>query len=185
MGLQRSIVIVLKIRDFCDERMIYFTLRRLDANYIRGYVHIKRRTHMKIFKEFKEFAMRGNVLDLAVGIIIGGSFGKVVSSMVSDVLMPPIGVLMGGVDFGFLGVTLREATNGVPAAILRYGVFINHLIDFTIVAFAVFLLIKGVNRIKRAETPPPAAPTTKNCSECAMAIPIEAKRCGHCTSVVK
>ncbi len=140
---------------------------------------------MKIVKEFKEFAMRGNVLDLAVGIIIGGAFGKVVSSVVNDVLMPPIGVLMGGVDFSFLGITLREAADGVPAAILRYGVFINQIIDFTIVAFAVFLLIKAVNRMQRKAEAPPAVPTTKACPECLMTIPIEAKRCGHCTSVIK
>jgi len=140
---------------------------------------------MKIVKEFKEFAMRGNVLDLAVGIIIGGAFGKVVSSVVNDMLMPPIGVLMGGVDFSFLGITLREAADGVPAAILRYGVFINQIIDFTIVAFAVFLLIKAVNRMQRKAEAPPAVPTTKACPECLMTIPIEAKRCGHCTSVIK
>jgi large conductance mechanosensitive channel len=140
---------------------------------------------MKIVKEFKEFAMRGNVLDLAVGIIIGGAFGKVVSSVVNDVLMPPIGVLMGGVDFSFLGITLREAADGVPAAILRYGVFINQIIDFTIVAFAVFLLIKAVNRMQRKAEAPAAVPTTKACPECLMTIPIEAKRCGHCTSIVK
>jgi large conductance mechanosensitive channel len=140
---------------------------------------------MKIVKEFKEFAMRGNVLDLAVGIIIGGVFGKVVSSMVNDVLMPPIGVLMGGVDFGFLGVTLKEAVGTSPAAILRYGMFINNLIDFTIVTFAVFLLVKGVNRLKRSEAAPAAAPTTKSCPECRMEIPIAAKRCGHCTSVIQ
>jgi large conductance mechanosensitive channel len=140
---------------------------------------------MKIVKEFKEFAMRGNVLDLAVGIIIGGAFGKVVSSAVNDVLMPPIGVLMGGVDFSFLGITLREAAEGVPAAILRYGVFINQIIDFTIVAFAVFMLIKAVNRMQRKAEAPPAVPTTKACPECLMTVPIEAKRCGHCTSVIK
>jgi large conductance mechanosensitive channel len=141
---------------------------------------------MKILKEFKEFAMRGNVLDLAVGIIIGGAFGKVVSSMVADVLMPPLGVLMGGVDFSFLGITIREATQSHPAALLRYGVFINQIIDFTIVAFAVFLLIKVFNRLKKAEEakPVPAAPVTKPCPQCLMQIPIEAKRCGFCTTVL-
>lgn len=138
---------------------------------------------MKILNEFKEFAMRGNVLDLAVGIIIGGAFGKVVSSMVNDVLMPPLGVLMGGVDFSDLGLTIRAAVDGHPAAIFRYGVFINNLIDFTIVAFAVFLLIKAVNRIKNAEVP--AAPTTKTCPECLMSVPLEARRCSHCTSALK
>ena len=142
---------------------------------------------MKIVKEFKQFALRGNVLDLAIGIIIGGAFGKVVSSVVNDVLMPPLGVLMGGVDFSFLGVTIREATAAHPAAILRYGVFINNLLDFTIVAFAVFLLVKAVNRLKRADeaAAAPAAPPTKICPECSMSIPLEARRCGHCTSVLK
>ena len=137
---------------------------------------------MKILNEFKEFAMRGNVLDLAVGFIIGGAFGKVVSSMVNDVLMPPLGVLMGGVDFGYLGVTIREATAEHPAAIFRYGLFINQLIDFTIVAFAVFLLVKAVNRLKRADKAAAPAPTTKVCPECSMQIPLDAKRCGYCTT---
>lgn len=141
---------------------------------------------MKIVREFKEFAMRGNVLDLAVGIIIGAAFGKVVSSMVADVLMPPLGVLMGGVDFSFLGVTLRDATQTTPAAILRYGVFINQIIDFVIVAFAVFLIIKVFNRLKRAEDAKPVpVPSTKPCPECLMQIPLEARRCGFCTSVLK
>ena len=141
---------------------------------------------MKILKEFREFAMRGNVLDLAVGIIIGAAFGKVVSSMVADVLMPPLGVLMGGVDFSFLGITIREATQSTPAAILRYGVFINQIIDFVIVAFAVFLIIKVFNRLKRMEEAKPVpAPTTKPCPECLMQIPLDARRCGFCTSVLK
>ncbi len=142
---------------------------------------------MKIIKEFKEFAMRGSVLDLAIGIIIGGAFGKVVSSMVNDMLMPPLGVIMGGVDFSFLGITIREATAAHPAAVFRYGVFINNLINFTIVTFAIFLLIKGVNRMKRGDEVKTAlaAATTKLCPECFMSIPIEARRCGHCTSVLK
>ena len=125
--------------------------------------------------------MRGNVLDLAIGIIIGGAFGKVVSSMVSDILMPPIGVLIGGVDFSSFGLTLKEAVDKTPASVLKYGVFFNHMIDFTIVAFAVFLIVKAVNRMKRkAEVP--QVPTTRLCPECAMAISLEAKRCGHCTT---
>jgi len=136
---------------------------------------------MSVVKEFKEFAMRGNVLDLAIGIIIGGAFGKVVSSMVNDVLMPPIGVLIGGVDFSSFGLTLKEAVDKTPAAVLKYGVFFNHIIDFTIVAFAVFLIVKGVNRMKRkAEVP--SVPITKACPECSMTIPLEAKRCGYCTT---
>ena len=142
---------------------------------------------MKIIKEFKEFAVRGSVIDLAIGIIIGGAFGKVVSSMVNDMLMPPLGVIMGGVDFSFLGITIREATAAHPAAVFRYGIFINNLIDFTIVAFAVFLLVKGVNHMKRGDEvkTAPAAATTKICPECCMSIPVEARRCGHCTSVLK
>ncbi len=136
---------------------------------------------MSVVKEFKEFAMRGNVLDLAIGIIIGGAFGKVVSSMVNDVLMPPIGVLIGGVDFGAFGLTLREATDKNAAAILKYGAFLNNIIDFIIVAFAVFLLVKAVNRMQRKQAQAPVA-TTKQCPECLMSIPLDAKRCGHCTT---
>ncbi len=136
---------------------------------------------MRLLKEFREFAMRGNVLDLAVGIIIGAAFGKIVSSMVNDVLMPPIGVLMGGVDFSALGVTIKGATATTPAVLLRYGVFVNNIIDFLIVAFAVFLLIQGVNRLQRKKEAP-AAPTTTLCPLCLMSIPIGAKRCGHCTA---
>jgi large conductance mechanosensitive channel len=136
---------------------------------------------MSMVKEFKEFAMRGSVLDLAIGIIIGAAFGKVVSSVVNDVLMPPIGGLIGGVDFSTFGLTLREAVDKNPGAVLKYGAFLNNLIDFTIVAFAVFLIVKGVNRMKR--TPAPVVvPTTKKCPECMMDIPLEAKRCGHCTT---
>jgi large conductance mechanosensitive channel len=137
---------------------------------------------MSIVKEFKEFAMRGSVLDLAIGIIIGGAFGKVVSSMVNDVLMPPIGVLIGGVDFSSFGLTLKEAAEKTQAAVLKYGVFLNNIIDFTIVAFAVFLIVKAVNRMKRKEAAPAPPPTTKACPECSMTIPLEAKRCGHCTT---
>lgn len=132
---------------------------------------------MSMVKEFKEFAMRGNVLDLAIGIIIGAAFGKVVSSMVNDVLMPPIGVLIGGVDFSSFGLTLKEAVDKNPAAVLKHGVFLNHIIDFTIFAFAVFLIVKAVNRMQRKP-----APSSKKCPECMMDIPLEAKRCGHCTT---
>jgi len=139
---------------------------------------------MSMVKEFKEFAMRGNVLDLAIGIIIGAAFGKVVSSMVSDVLMPPIGVLIGGVDFSSFGLTLKAATPEHSAAVLKYGVFLNNIIDFTIVAFAVFIIVKAVNRMQR-KAQPAAAPTTKQCPECLMDIPVQAKRCGHCTTQLK
>ena len=136
---------------------------------------------MSMVKEFKEFAMRGNMLDLAIGIIIGAAFGKVVSSLVNDVLMPPIGVLIGGVDFSSFGLTLKAAVDKNPAAILKYGVFLNNIIDFTIVAFAVFLIVKAVNRMQR-KTVPAVTPTTKQCPECMMEIPLGAKRCGHCTT---
>ncbi len=109
---------------------------------------------MSIIKEFKAFAMRGNVVDMAVGIIIGVAFGKIVSSLVSDVLMPPIGLLMGGVDFSHLAITLKQATETSAAVTLNYGVFINTVIDFIIVAFSVFLIIKGMNKLKKAEAPP-------------------------------
>jgi large conductance mechanosensitive channel len=136
---------------------------------------------MSVMKEFKEFALKGSVVDLAVGIIIGGAFGKIVSSLVADVIMPPIGVLLGGVDFSSLSITLKEAVGTAPAATLRYGLFINTVIDFFIVALAIFLMIRTMNSMRRKqEAPPAAAPTTKDCPQCAMTIPIQAKRCGHC-----
>jgi large conductance mechanosensitive channel len=132
---------------------------------------------MGMLKEFKEFAMKGNVIDMAVGIIIGAAFGKIVSSLVSDVVMPPIGVVLGNVDFSSLVVTLKEKSGDVPAVAIRYGVFINTVIDFLIVAFAIFFVIKQLNRLKRPEAP---AVTTKDCPRCLMSIPLKATRCGHC-----
>ena len=113
---------------------------------------------MKMMQEFKAFAMRGNVVDMAVGIIIGGAFGKIVSSLVSDVIMPPIGVLLGGVDFSTLSVTIKEASEGVEAVTLKYGMFINTVIDFIIIAFAIFMAIKAMNALKKKEEEKPAAP---------------------------
>jgi large conductance mechanosensitive channel len=138
---------------------------------------------MSMLKEFKAFAMRGNVVDMAVGIIIGAAFGKIVSSVVNDVIMPPIGLLLGGVDFSGLIITLKEASGTMPAVMIKYGVFINTVIDFVIVAFAIFLMIRGLNKMKKEETPP--APSTKECPECFMSIPINAKRCGHCSVVLQ
>jgi large conductance mechanosensitive channel len=143
-----------------------------------------------VLKEFKEFAMRGNAVDLAVGVIIGAAFGKIVSSLVEDVLMPPIGRLLGHVDFSGLFVnltgkayeTLAEA-KAHNAATLNYGIFLNNVINFLIVAFAVFLVVQQVNRWTKKPAPA-AAPTTKDCPQCAMTIPIAAKRCGHCTSQI-
>ncbi len=114
---------------------------------------------MSILQEFKEFAMKGNVVDLAVGVIIGGAFGKIVSSLVADVIMPPIGLLMGGVDFSKLGIVLKEAVDDkTPAVMLNYGNFIQAIVDFTIVAFAIFMAIKVMNKMKRTEPPAPEAP---------------------------
>ncbi len=140
---------------------------------------------MSMMQEFKTFAMRGSVVDLAVGVIIGGAFGKIVSSFVNDVVMPPIGVLLGGVDFSNLGLTIKEAAGATPAVVLKYGVFANTVIDFLIVAFVIFMVIKAMNSMKRQEPAPAAAPTTKTCPECSMVIPIAAKRCGYCTSTIK
>lgn len=131
-----------------------------------------------MLKEFKDFAMRGNMIDMAVGIIIGAAFGKVVSSLVSDILMPPLGFLLGRVDFSSLAITLHEKTADMPAVVISYGLFINTLIDFVIVAFAIFLVIKQVNRFNKTK------PTTQACPYCCTDISIKAKRCPHCTSEI-
>lgn len=144
---------------------------------------------MSIGKEFKEFVMRGNVLDLAVGVIIGGAFGKIVASLTNDLIMPPIGMILGKVDFSSLYValdgktyaTLAEAKKAA-APTLNYGVFINSVLDFVIVAFVIFLLVRWANKLKKE--PPPADPTTKNCSQCLSEIPIAAKKCKFCTSEI-
>lgn len=140
-----------------------------------------------MLKEFKAFAMRGNVLDLAVGVVIGAAFGKIVASLVDDVIMPPIGRLLGHVDFSSLFINLSDkqfdtlaAAKAAGAPTLNYGNFINTIINFLIVAFAIFLLIRVVNRWTKPA--PAAAPTTKECPQCATAIPIPAKRCPNCTS---
>ncbi len=141
-----------------------------------------------MFKEFKEFAMRGNVVDLAVGVIIGAAFGKIVSSLVEDVIMPPVGRLLGHVDFSGLFINLSgksyetlAAAKAAGAPTLNYGIFLNSVINFLIVAFAVFLVVHQVNRWTR-KPEAAAATTTKDCPQCAMAIPLAAKRCGHCTA---
>ncbi|MBE0606895.1 MAG: large-conductance mechanosensitive channel protein MscL, partial [Deltaproteobacteria bacterium] len=147
-------------------------------------------------KEFKEFAMRGNVVDMAVGIIIGAAFGVIIGSLVADVLMPPIGLLLGNVDFANLFVVLKEGTTAGPyatvaaakaagAVTLNYGMFLNTVVNFLIVAFAIFFLIRGMNSMKKKEEAAPAAPTTKECPHCVSTIPIKATRCGHCTSELK
>ncbi len=146
-----------------------------------------------MFQEFKKFAIRGNVVDMAVGIIIGGAFGTIVKSLVDDIIMPPIGLLLGGVDFSDLFITLKDgatagpyptlaAAEGAGAVTISYGVFLNSVISFLIVAFAVFLLIRAINRLRALEEAPPPEPTTKECSHCCSEIPIKATRCPHCTS---
>jgi len=144
-----------------------------------------------MLKEFKEFAMKGNMVDMAVGIIIGAAFGKIVSSLVADVLMPPIGRLLGGVDFSNLFYSLSggsypslAAAKAAGAATVNYGIFINTVIDFVIIAFVIFMIIKGMNAMKRKEEAPAAAPTTKDCTYCYSTIPIKATRCPHCTATL-
>lgn len=142
-----------------------------------------------MWKEFREFAMRGNVLDMAIGIIIGAAFGKIVSSFVSDVLMPPIGLLLGKVDFSNLFITLSgqsfstlEEAKKAGATTIKYGLFINTIIDFIIVSFVIFLMIRQINRFKRQSEPVPPVPVTKECPYCRSMIAIKATRCPHCTS---
>lgn len=146
-----------------------------------------------MLKEFKEFAMRGNVVDMAVGIIIGGAFGTIVKSLVSDVLMPPIGLLLGNVNFSNMFLTLKGGDVAGPyatpaaaadagAVTVNYGVFIDNIISFLIVAFAVFLLIRAINNMKKQEEEAPPPPDQKDCAFCFTSVPIKATRCPHCTS---
>jgi large conductance mechanosensitive channel len=148
-----------------------------------------------MFKEFKEFAIKGNAVDMAVGIIIGLAFGAIVNSLVADIFTPPIGLLLGNVDFSNLFVVLKEGAAPGPfaslaeaqkagAVTINYGVFINTIISFLIVAFALFLLVRGIDRLKREEEAPPAEPTTKECPHCLSTIPIKATRCAYCTSEI-
>jgi large conductance mechanosensitive channel len=142
-----------------------------------------------MLKEFKEFTMRGNMVDLAIGIVIGGAFGGVISSLVKDILMPPIGMLLGKVDFANLYLSLDgkayaslTAAQDAGAPTWNYGLFLNTVINFLIVAFAVFLLVRAINRLRREPAPAPAAPTTKECPYCISNIPLKATRCPNCTS---
>jgi len=149
-----------------------------------------------MLEEFKKFAMKGNMVDMAVGIVIGVAFGAIVKSLVSDILMPPIGILMGNVNFSDLFVVLKEGTtpgpfatlaaaNDAGAVTLNYGLLINTIVNFLIVAFAIFFVVRGINRLKAQEEAPPAEPTTKECPLCLSTVPIKATRCGHCTSDLK
>jgi large conductance mechanosensitive channel len=147
-----------------------------------------------MLKEFKEFAMRGNVVDMAVGIIIGAAFGTIVTSLVNDMIMPPIGLLLGNIDFSNLFVVLKEgakaagpyaslaAAKAAGATSINYGMFINTVVSFLIVAFCVFLLVRSINKLKREEVGPPPVPTTKECPYCLSTIPMKATKCAQCTS---
>jgi large conductance mechanosensitive channel len=148
-----------------------------------------------MLKEFKDFAMRGNVVDMAVGIIIGAAFGLIIKSLVADVLMPPIGILLGGVDFSNLFIVIKEGATSGPfdtlaaakeagAVVISYGVFFNTIISFIIVAFAIFMLIRSLNKMKKKEEAPPAEPTTKDCTYCFSTVPIKATKCPQCTSAL-
>lgn len=144
-----------------------------------------------MWKEFKEFAMKGNVIDLAIGIIIGGAFGKIVSSMVNDIIMPLVGMLLGKVDFSNLFFAFGEgefktieAAKAAGVSTLNYGLFINNIIDFIIIAFSIFIMVKQINRFtKRKEAPAPI--TTKQCPFCYSDVPLKATRCPHCTSMLE
>jgi len=149
-----------------------------------------------MLKEFKEFAMKGNVVDMAVGIVIGAAFGAIVKSFVADVIMPPIGILLGGVDFTNLFIILKEGTIQPPyvsldeatkagAVTLNYGMFINTIISFLIIAFSVFIVIRQINKLRREQEAPPAEPTTKECPHCFSTVSIKARRCAYCTSDLK
>lgn len=134
-----------------------------------------------MLKEFKKFAMRGNVMDMAIGIILGSAFGKIVSSFVADVLMPPIGILVGNVNFADFALTLKEKTADSSAVVIKYGAFINTIIDFTIIAFAIFIVVKQINRFSQKKK---AEVTTKDCPRCLSSIPLAATRCPNCTSEI-
>ena len=144
-----------------------------------------------MWKEFKEFAVKGNVMDMAIGVIIGGAFGKIISSLLADILMPPIGLLMGKVDFSSLFFSLNgqpypslAAAKAAGAPTVNYGLFISTLLDFVIVAFVIFMVIKQLNKMKKS-APAPAAPHTKSCNYCLSEIPVKATRCAHCTSEIE
>ena len=145
-----------------------------------------------MLKEFREFIARGNVIDMAVGIIVGAAFGKIIASLVDDVVMPPVGLLIGGIDFSNLFVSLGgqaypslKAAKDAGAPTLNYGIFFNNIINFLIISFVIFMIVRSVNRLKRQEPAPAAAPTTRDCPYCLSTIPIKATRCPHCTSEVR
>jgi large conductance mechanosensitive channel len=149
-----------------------------------------------MLKDFKEFAMRGNVVDMAIGIVVGAAFASIVNSLVTDIIMPPIGLILGKVDFSNLFIVLKEGKVPGPygslanakaagAVTMNYGTFFNFIISFIIIAFAVFILVRNINRLKRQEAAPQATPATKECPHCLSVIPVKATRCAHCTSELK
>lgn len=145
-----------------------------------------------MLKEFREFIARGNVIDMAVGIIVGAAFGKIIASLVDDIVMPPIGLLVGGIDFSNLFVSLTgqtyaslKAAKDVGAPTVNYGLFFNNVINFLIIAFVIFMIVRAVNRLKRQEPAPAAVPTARDCPYCLSSIPIKATRCAHCTAEVR
>lgn len=133
------------------------------------------------FKDFSDFAIKGNAIDMAVGIIVGAAFGKIVNSLVNDIIMPPIGLLIGGVDFSDLSITLKQGSEGVDPVSIHYGLFLNTAINFLIVAGAIFFVVKGINALRKEKK---EKKNKKKCPECLMEIPLEAKRCGHCTTIL-
>ncbi len=188
------------------QHLVCFFLLSGDTSFIpvhrtgfSGAISIKisfREEDTAMFKEFREFAMKGSVIDMAVGIIIGAAFGTIVNSLVQDVIMPPIGLLLGNVDFTNIFAVLKEgkvagpyasvaAAKAAGAVTINFGVFVNTIISFILIAFAVFLLVRTINRLRRQEVAPAPVPTTKECTYCLSAIPIKATRCPHCTSELK
>lgn len=138
-----------------------------------------------MLKEFKEFAIKGNVVDMAVGVIIGTAFGKIITSLVNDIVMPPIGLLIGNVDFSDLSLKLSSPIGNLKPVTLNYGLFINNVINFLIIAFCIFLMVKGLNSLKKKEPAPSSIPTTKECPQCLSVVPIKAVKCAFCTSALQ
>jgi large conductance mechanosensitive channel len=158
-----------------SKHSLHFTLLTVPFLNGRMTLFIKLCCGGKMLKEFREFAMRGNVMDLAVAVIIGGAFGKIITSLVNDVLMPLIGLALGGVNFSDQAIIVRDA-------MVKWGAFVQSIIDFIIIAFVIFMLVRTINRLKKTEPAPAAAPTTKECPHCFTNIPIKATRCPNCTS---
>ena len=137
-----------------------------------------------MLRDFKAFALKGNVVDMAVGVVIGGAFGRIVTSLLNDVLMPPIGMLTGGVNFSDHKLTLKAAAGGAKAVTVNYGSFLTVVLDFVIVAFSMFALVKAMSALRLEEPPPPPPPTERPCPQCLMNVPLKAVRCGHCAQPI-